>query len=248
MSREQLKDKMKSGLPLSTVATKLGISRPTLYRHMEFYMNGDDSKVNSNLKEYFDNVLMDRYANDEESVKALEQIRFFMDAEKEKSKEDFDRQFLEWSQKSDSYDRVKEDLSSNEKVRRQEELDNMYRVLQDRAKELGIDLELYEFEREGEGEEEYKLKWNDGEIRSTYVEAMRSVMIFIDRDFDRCRDITVELIAQVSGEDFVFLRLRPEENTRFVRLNPMELSRRFEYRLKWSDGETIKYTPKYPLE
>ena len=248
MSREQLKNKMKSGLPLSTVATKLGISRPTLYRHMEFYMNGDDSKVNSNLKEYFDNVMMDRYANDEESVKALEQIRFFMDAEKEKSKEDFDRQYLEWSQKTNSYERVKEDLSSNDKVKRQEDLDAMYRVLQDRAKELNIDLDLYEFERIGDEEEDRELKWNEGEIRSAFVSAMRSAMIFIDRDFDRCRDITVELIAQVSGEDFVFMRARPEENTRFVRLNPMDLGRRFEYRLRWIDGETVKYTPKYRME
>ena len=243
MSREQLSAKMKNGPTLSFVAKKLGISRPTLYRHMEFYEAGEDSKVNVHLKEYFDKVVMDQYADVEEMKKDLEQIREFIDAENEAKEEALKNEYREYLEKKERFNENEDSMPSEERNKEYDALRKINSALKERAVELRVDLDsIYpEFEME-----EPELVWNEGEIRSVASWGFRSSSILIDADFDRCRDITVELITTVSGNDFVFKRLKPQENDRYVMLD-FRMPRPTGYRLKWNSGDKVKYTPVYPF-
>lgn len=244
MSREQLKAKMKNGPPLSQVAKKLGITRPTVYRHMEFYIEGEDSKVNPHLKEYFDNVVMDKYTNEDEMKKDLEQIREFMDADNEAKIENLKERYQEYQDRKDKFDENGDYLSIEDRNKEYDSLRKELSGLKNEAKDLKVDLDdifpdFDEYERE-------ELQWNEGDIKSVPSLGFRSSVILLDADFDKCRDITVELFVTVSGKDFVFKRIRPQENERFVRIYrsmPMATG----YRLKWNSGDKVKTTPIYPI-
>lgn len=242
MSRESLSTKMKNGPPLSFVAKKLGISRPTLYRHMEFYVAGEDSKIDPHLKEYFDKVVMDQYADVEEMKKDLEQIREFMDADKETRIEDFKNEYTVYQERKNRFDEHEDSMSSDERNKEHDALKKIYSGLKEKAKELDIDIDDYFPEIEIERPE---IVWNEGEIRSAPAWGLRSPLILIDADFDRCRDITVELVVTVSGKDFVYKRIKPQENDRYVKVE-FGMPTATGYRLKWNSGDKVKYTPVYP--
>lgn len=244
MSREQLKDKMKNGPALSFVAQTLDISRPTLYRHMEFYMAKEDSKVDPYLKEYFDNVIMDKYTTEEEMKKDLEQIREFMDAKNEAKIENLKERYRDYLDRKERFDESEEYMSTEDRNKELDSLRKEHSSLKNEAKECKTDLDdlstdFEEFRRQ-------ELKWNEGEIKSAPSWGFRSSVILIDADFDRCRDITVELVVTVSGKEFIFKRIRPQENERFVRLDHT-MPAASGYRLKWNSGDKVKTTPIYQL-
>ena len=242
-TKARLKELMKQGPPLTVVADKLGISRPTLYRHMDSYMNGDDDSINPNLREYFNNIIMGKYKTKDEALAELEQIRFFLDAEKTVKKEEFDKEWREYEEDCHSFRYGARNLSADEKVKRQAELDRRERELEDKAKKLEIDFRRYLFD-----EDPQDVKWNDGEIRSACLCPFDGTMVLIDADFDRCRDITVEVMIKVSGEDFVMARVKPEENRRFAVIDFLRENVAYKYRLKWNDGDRVKYTPAYDIK
>ncbi len=126
----------------------------------------------------------------------------------------------------------------------QDELDAMYRALCAKAKELEINIDEYSPDEDIPKE----LKWNDGEIRSTCFYDFRESLILIDADFDKCKDITVEAVLEVSGEEFVLKKVKPQENERFARLDFPMFYRCSGYRLMWIEDGRVKYTPTYPIE
>ena len=81
MERNQLSDLLKKGPTLVYVAEHLHISRPTLYRQMRYYMNGEDSKLNKTAKSYFDGFISGEISNEEQAVKFLDSIEDFAEAE-----------------------------------------------------------------------------------------------------------------------------------------------------------------------
>ena len=234
---------MKKGPSLTFVAEQLNISRPTLYRHMENYMKGNDTGVNPHLKEYFDKVVMGRFESEQGAVKELEQIRFLMEAEADKGREDFEKEWGEYENDSRSFAFARHELSSEERLRKMEELDNRRNELEVRAKELGIDFNRYLFDEDPE-----VLKWNEGEIRSACLCPFDGTMVLIDADFEKCRSITVEVMIKVSGEDFVMARVRPEEDRRFAVIGFLRENVDYKYRLRWNEGERVRYAGPYPIK
>ena len=244
MSRDQLKAKMKNGPPLSFVAETLGLSRPTLYRHMENYIAGNDAKVDQYLKEFFDKVVMDQYEDAEQMRKDLLQLREFMVTEKEVKKQEFDDEYRDYDYKLHRFHNLESEMTSKQKVDGQDELDAMYRALCEKAKELEINIDEYSPDDDGPKE----LKWNEGEIRSTSYSDDKDTIVLIDVDFDKCKDITVEAVLEVSGEEFVLKKVKPQENERFARLDFPMFYRCSGYRLMWIEDGRVKYTPTYPIE
>ena len=239
-----LKDKMKDGISLSEMAKILDISRPKIYRHMDYYMSGDMGKVDHNLKEYFDKIIDGSLDSEDAMRKELNRISDYMKAEKEVKVEELRKDYGEYSQKRTDFDIRRETMKTEERIREEEALDETYRRLSERAKSLDKDLDelLY-----GDEEERVELTWNEGEIRSACVWGYRSCMVVIDADFDKCRDITLELIMKISGREFVIKRQKPEENERFVRVDIRDMPIVTSYRLKWNDKDQVKYTPVYPM-
>ena len=243
MSRTDLKELMKKGPSLTYIAEQLNISRPTLYRHMDNYMKGNDRNVNQYLREYFDKVVMGQFSSDQEAMKELEQIRFFMDAEADKGREDFEREWREFENDSHSFAFAQHSLPREERLKKMEEMDKRRDELEAKAKELGIDFNRYLFDEDPE-----ILKWNEGEIRSTCLCPFDGTMVLIDADFEKCRSVTVEVIVKVSGEDFVMARVRPEEDRRFAVIGFLRENVDYKYRLKWNEGEKVRYAGPYPIK
>ena len=243
MTRSELKEKMKEGPPLTMVADLMGISRPTLYRHMEYYMRGEDSKIGPNLREYFDKVMIGKFKTEQDALKELEQIRFLIEGETAKAKEDLENDWDEFRSEYRLFDRGIGTMSSDAVGRKMKELERRRADLETRARELGLD-PRFPFEEEGEPAE---LRWNEGEIRSACVYSYEGFTVFVDAEFERCREITVEAIAKVSGEDFVFARVKPEENARFAVMKMMMDVSGLKYRLKWNEGDRVKYAGPFPM-
>lgn len=243
MTRADLKEKMKEGPPLTMVADVMGISRPTLYRHMEYYMKGEDSKISPNLKDYFDKVMIGKFRTEQDALKELEQIRFLIEGEIAKAKEDLENDWDEFRSEYHLFDHGIDAMSPDAVGRKLKELERRRADLEAKSRELGLDPRFpYEEEREPVG-----LSWNEGEIRTACLENYDGFTVFIDAEFERCREITVEAITKVSGEDFVFLRVKPEENTRFAVVKFMMASTCFKYRLKWNEGDRVKYAGPFPV-
>ena len=246
MGKENLKDKMKEGLSLSEMSEILGISRPKIYRHMEYFMKGEDEKVDHNLKEYFEKIIMDYYPDEDAMRKELKQMREYIDAEKGAKILELRKEYQAYLDRDASYDIHEDIMSTKEKIEEKEALNTMLRAIEDKANANNIKMEEIYPDVE-EGEERVELTWNEGEIRSACVWGYRSCMVVIDADFDKCRDITLELIMKISGREFIIKRQKPEENERFVRVDIRDMPIVTSYRLKWSDKDQVKYTPVYPM-
>ena len=244
MENESLKDRMKDGIPLSEMAKILGISRPKIYRHMDYFMKGEDDKVDHNLMGYFRKIIDGTLSDEDAMRKELNRISDYMKAENEVKEEELRKDYEEYSQKREEFDLHRDMMKTEERIRGEDALDETYRRLSERAKSLDMDLDdlLY-----GEETEHRELTWNEGEIRSACVWGYRSCMVVIDADFGRCRDITLELMMRISGRDFVFKRQRPEEDERFVSVDIRHMPVGTSYRLKWIDKGQVKYTPVYPM-
>ena len=237
MTRAELKEKMKEGPPLTMVADVMGISRPTLYRHMEYYMRGEDSKISPNLREYFDKVMIGRFKTEQDALKELEQIRFLIEGENAKAKEDLEVEWDDYKSEYRNLNRGINTMAPDEVGRKMKELGKKRAELESRARELGLD-PSFPFDEDVEPE---VLRWNEGEIRSTCVGNFEGFMVLIDADFERCREITVEVLVKVSGEDFVFARVKPGENTRFAEIKCSLDPSNLKYRLKWNEGDRVRY-------
>lgn len=245
MTREILKEKMKNGPPLSKVAKILGMSRPKLYRHMEYYMNGEDDKVDHNLKEYFDKIVMDQLTDGTAMERELEQIGDFIKAEDEAKVDELRKEYDEYIDRLRYYEMHEDIMSTKDKIEKKETLDSTLESIKARIKEFNKTLDdLVDEEDEGPSEPE----WNEGEIRSAPVSSYHCCMVMLDADFGRCGDITLELVLKISGKEFVMKRLKAQENERFVRVDFQDMPAQTGYRLKWMEGDQIRTTPVYPLD
>lgn len=241
MGRSDLKEKMRKGPSLSFVATQLDMSRPTLYRQMDNYVNGDIGKVNPYLREYFDNVLRGAYDNNEDAIKDLEQIRFFIDGKKEAEQEEFRKDWNMYEDDRRTFRFESRGLSTEAKVERQEALDKRRDDLRARAEKLGIDFDdLFSMEPD-------PLEWNEGEIRSLCTTSFDRTMVLIDADYARCRDVTVELLVTVSGKDFVLERIRPKKDRRYALVKGVMDNIDYRYRLRWNEDGQDRFAGPYPL-
>lgn len=241
MSRQELRDKLKQGPSLTHIAEQLNISRPTLYRHIENYMKGDDRNISTYLKEYFDKVVEDQFATEEEAEKELEQIRFFIDGETAKAREEYEQEWVDYRNDQHSFRYLMSDLTLEERIKKLEELDRRREELEAKGRELGLD--RYSFFEEDSA----VLKWNEGAIRSECLSTIEKTMILIDADFEKCRDITVEVMVKVSGQDFVMARVRPEEDRRYAEIDFLGIGAEYRYRLRWTEGDKVKTAGPYPI-
>lgn len=184
----------------------------------------------------------DRFATEEEAEKELEQIRFFIDGETAKAKDDYYRDLREFHNDFHSFRYSMQELTPEQRIRRMEEFDRRKEELDARARQLGLDNHSF-LEEDPE-----ILKWNEGEIRSECMCPYGNTMILIDADFEKCRDITVEIMVKVSGEDFVMARVRPEKDRRFAEIDFLSESAEYRYRLRWTEGDKVKTAGPYPIK
>ena len=61
----RVQDAVKTACSLSYVAEKLGISRPTLYRYMDLYDEGDGMRIPSGVRDLFDFVTSARRSEED---------------------------------------------------------------------------------------------------------------------------------------------------------------------------------------
>lgn len=242
MGRERLKERLRDGPPLTLVASQLNMSRPTLYRQIDRYINVEDAKVDPDLREYFDSVLRGDYSNEEEATKALEQIGFLIAGRRESEREELRKEWEDLQEEQSDLYADTTDSSLEDEKRRQEELNKREKSLLKRAKELGIE-NLFCY-----NEDYGPLVWNEGEIRSACYGTIQSMLVLIDADFAKCQEIEVELIVTVSNEDFVMARFRPDPDTRFAEINYLQQGTVFKYRLRWNEGNKVRYAGPYPFE
>lgn len=206
-------------------------------------MAGDFKNLSPYLKDYFDKVVSDTFGSEEEAVKELEQIRFFIEGENAKLKEEFEKQWEGYRNDYHFFHLTMNNLSSEEKIRKLEELDRRREEIETKAKKHGIDLKRYLFD-----EEQEEPRWNKGEIRSACMNLFENTIVLIDADFEKCREISVEVMLKVSGQDFVIARVRPEENRRFAVIDFIQGNVQYKYRLRWTEGNTIKTSGPYPIK
>ena len=245
MNRSQLPELLKSGPKLTDIADALKMSRPTLYRHIDYYVAGEDEKVNSHLKGYFDKVMMNKFATVEEAQKEIDQIRFFVISENEKKHEDFELARDSFMEESHEFRYRRSSMPAKERNEKEDDLDRKYEVLKKQAAELGIKPDQMMVD---DFSENLELKWNEGHIKSTACSDYPDIIVFIDTDFERCKNVTAELIVEISGKDFVCARVNPEEGMRYAKLPMVGSGATRKYRLKWNEGDHVRYTPVYPIE
>ena len=242
MERNQLSDLLKKGPTLVYVAEHLHISRPTLYRQMRYYMNGEDSKLNKTAKSYFDGFISGEISNEEQAVKFLDSIEDFAEAEIEELHSTYEEALDELERAEEEYDQLKSKLSPTEKVRRQEEIDRLSKKVTSIQSKLS-----YISGNDSFNNIPTKLVWNKGAIRSVCNVSCFGATVYLDADYDVCQHISAELLVRVSGEDYPIAKYNAKKNTKMIKLDDYNGEHFCKYRIIWQDGSEIKTAGPYPI-
>lgn len=242
MGRENIDELLRNGVPLTFVAEKLGVSRPTLYRQIELYKNSEDQKMIDSVREYFDMLVMGKIQSEEEARKQLEQMAYLADAKGESKVLDIRRARDDLMIAQHEYYSQSDSMTVQERVEAEIRLEKM----RDSIRELEDDLD------EGPARDRFgrridRLVWNDGEIRSAVQANYDSARIFIDADYDRCRSVWVEISVDISGKNFTFGRERPEENRKYVDIGSLPGNAMYRYRLRWTEDDRQKTAGPYEI-
>lgn len=242
MSRMMLKEKIKQGPPVSRVAMLLAISRPTFYRQMENYMNADDSKVSAHVKEYFDKVMNDEFKTKDEALAYLEQSKDIVEAEKDyHSKQIFSAQRA-ISRKYRYLQLSRNEITVEERIKREKEIDEERNKLEALAESYGIDLD------EDSDDEEDEMTWNGGEIRTACRGFADNIYVIVDLPYEKCNDVTVEFYMTISNQDFSFKKVKIPENTRCAAMGDVPQGVSCKYSVSWQDGNKIKTVGPFPVD
>lgn len=242
MGRESIEEMLRNGPPLTFVAEKLGISRPTLYRQIKMYRDGNEQKMIDTVREYFDMVVIGDVDSEESARKQLEQIAYLAEAKGESKVMEISKANEQLMIARMEYSRNYRDMTTEEKVEAQMKIDRLEEEIGKMEGELDSGPLRDRFGRRID-----RMVWNDGEIRSAVLPEYSSARIFIDADFDRCRGVWVELSVDVSGEDFTFARMKPQENNRYVDIENLPGNTTYKYTLRWNDGDKQKTAGPYDI-
>ena len=232
MTREDIEDLLRKGPPYTYVSEMLGVSRPTFYRQISLYKESQDNRMIDTVRRYFDMVAMGEIASEEEARKQLEQIHFITEAKGESKMMELNKARDELLMARISYDRSYHDMTSREKVDAQEKLDE----LQEKVRSMEDDADS-KIPRDKYGRAIDRIVWNKGDIRSAVHSSFSNARIYIDADYDRCRNIAVEIFVDISGEDFAFAIYRPAEYTKYIEISDLPGNVRYRYRLKWTEDD-----------
>jgi hypothetical protein len=243
MGREDITELLKNGPSLKYVAEMLNVSRPTLYRQIEYYRNSEDSKMNKVVKDYFDMLVMGRITTEEEARKHLEQIQYFAEAKKELDRMTLDKAYEDYHIAVTNLRYNSRNMTSREKVEEQEKIDKMEKDL--RALEEQLDIEP---SREWYSQMPVRMEWNKGDIRTACYCNADVPRVYIDADYDVCRNITVELLVEISGSDFSFARFRPQEDARFVDLGSIGSGPNYKYLVKWTENDKVRTAGPFEID
>ena len=237
MTREDISELIRIGPPLTYVAEQLRISRPTIYRQMGYYAASEDKKIRPELRGYFDGLVMRRLTTEEDCIRYLEDCRGRADAEEESMRRDLER--LRSEKRGLVSAMNGSDYMSPEEIskakRRVNEIDTAVEGI---SKNLHMDSGNIHLDR---------LEWNPGEIRSVAHCPFGLARVYIDADYDRCRNITVELMVLISGEFFPCARYVPKENSRSVDIGEIMGGVEYRYRLLWIDNGVQKKAGPFPI-
>ncbi len=246
MNRTQLKDKIKQGPPASQVAKLLGVSRPTLYRQMDKYMESNDPEMNPYVKEYFDCVMMGKFESKEAALEFLEQRKDFMEMEKESHRETLQRLQEELMDSYHEYQFERNNLSAKIRVEREEEFDKKRSEIEEMAKTYGLELTHGWFYLEEE-----KLEWNKGnspgDVRTTVQNFIEGPYIIVDLPYDECKNVTIEILLTISGEDFSVKKLKIEEGSRFAKIGDVPDGMSSKYIVHWLDDNKVRTVGPFPI-
>jgi|GEM_PF-1564395 len=242
MGRESIEEMLRNGPPLTFVAEKLGISRPTLYRQIKLYRDGEEQKMIDTVREYFDMVIMGEVNSEDSARKQLEQIAYLTEAKGESKVMEVSKANEELMIAQMEYSRNCRDMSPEERVEAQRRIEKMQDDIYKMEGELNSGPLRDRFGRRID-----RMIWNEGELRSAVLPEYGSARIFIDADFDKCRGVWIELSADISGESFTFARMKPEENSRYVDIENLPGNTRYSYMLRWNDGDKQKTAGPYDI-
>ncbi len=242
MGRESIEEMLRNGPPLTFVAEKLGISRPTLYRQIRMYHDGNEQKMIDTVREYFDMVVMGDIDSEDSARKQLEQMAYLAEAKGESKVIEISKANEELMIARMEYSRNCRDMTTEQRVEEQRRIEKLEEEIGKMEGELDSGPLRDRFGRRID-----RMVWNDGEIRSAVLPEYSSARIFIDADFDRCRGVWVELSVDVSGEDFTFARMKPQENNRYVDIENLPGNTTYRYTLRWNDGDKQKTAGPYDI-
>jgi len=242
MARQNLNELIRDGPPISFVADMLGISRPTFYRYMEAYQNSEDSKINRYVKEYFDAVIMGKFKTKDDARNYLEQTKYLVEGQKEEKTRIVldERRKLEQEYRNLQFNRS--EMTPAQRVAKEEEFDKHKAELEEYASSNGVDLEDGWFMRDQE-----TLEWNQGEIRSTCKNFIESVYVIVDVPYEKLKDVSVELLTVISGEDFSLKTVKMPLDCRCVNMGDVPDGLVCKYRIKWVDGDKVKTIGPYDI-
>ena len=242
MGRENIDELLRNGVPLTFVAEKLGISRPTLYRQIELYKSSEDQKMIDSVREYFDMIVMGKITTEEDARKQLEQIAYLAEAKGESKVMEIRKIQDELMIAQIDYSREKRDMSTQERVEAEKKIE----MLEEKIAKMEDDLGNGPI-RDRFGRRVDRLRWNDGEIKSAVQSSYGSARIYIDADYDRCKSIWVEISVDISGRDFPFGREKPAENRKYVDIGDLPGNSLYRYSLRWMDGDKMKSAGPYDI-
>ena len=243
MGKEHLAELLKKGPSLTYLADRLEVSRPTLYRQMENYRKGEFSKMNPIIRGYFDKVVMGQIANEEEAMKELDQIAFMVEGKKEEDRRLLMEKQDELEELMDEYKAMSKKMSPKDRLAFQERIDAKDKELQELSKTLGEDIPTSWSHQIPE-----RIKWNEGEIRSVCVCPYDTPWIIIDREYEDCPNVTVELMMVISGQDVPIARYIPRPNRKFAVMGYLAKGPQYKYRLKWIDDGKVKTAGPYVID
>ena len=229
-------------MPLNQVAEKFGIPRGSFYRQMEYYKEGKDSKMNAVVKGFFDKLVMGKISTEEEFEKELNDIQFMMESQKESYKIQLDEMDGELRAARTRFRMDQAGMTSNQRIQAMEEMKRMESQIKDLCEKAG-----QEYDLAWDLPMQRRLVWNTGKIRSSAFCGSGHVRVVIDADYDRCRDITLDLLLEISGEDFPVGMFKAMPNTKIVDLDDVVEGPKYKYRLRWIEDQKVMMTESYPL-
>jgi len=243
MGRENITELLKKGPSYTYLADNLDVSRPTLYRQIEYYKNGEDSKMNRVVKDYFDKIVMGAISSEEEAVKELDNIKFMKEAKAEAARQTINDMQGELDDMLEDFRVRSSSFSPKQRAEALAAIDQKTEEMFELAKSVGIQLRRYSLNQGPE-----RLKWKEGELRSAILYTYNSARVYLDADYDKCENITVELLVRISGDYFSIARYRPAKDTRFVDIQDIPEGPECKYVIKWMDGDKMKSVGPYKIE
>ena len=239
----KLLDAMKNTTSVTEVAKALECSRPTLYRYIELYEEGD-KQLPQNIKLYFDAIMTEGISR-AESEAYLESLKM----EREKVQTELTATNCEINKLHEDIKMIKESLSKDPDNRTMQnklemqknqliELEKTLCNCKERSKSLEMKLRTTaaSVEKAVKESRESGPDWIDAEIRHVCSGTSGNFIIVYEKpDFDS--EVYVELYARIAGNDECLGRYNPEPGKNFVQISGLPNTLSYSYKIVLFDDD-----------